>query len=215
VKDHKQRKEPSVNKVSINGLDLAKTIFQVHGVDAAGEAALERRLRRSKVLGFFAEMEPCLIGMEACATAHYWARELTALGHEVRLMPPIYVKPYVQTAEERRGRRGGDLRGGDAALDALRAGEDGGHAGGEDAAHFAAAPGRSAHYTIGRAQFEFPSHEHGRIRPCLVGVCAKNANGGKSNPMQLSRTYRWASVSTNNCSRTCFTLQETAAATVS
>ena len=85
-----------MNKVSINGIDLAKTIFQVHGVDAAGEVALERRLRRNKVLGFFAEMEPCLIGMEACATAHYWARELMALGHEVRLMPPIYVKPYVK-----------------------------------------------------------------------------------------------------------------------
>jgi transposase len=82
-----------VNKVSINGLDLTKTIFQVLGVDAAGELALQRRLRRSKVLGFFAEMEPCLIGMEACATAHYWARELMALGHEVRLMPPIGACP--------------------------------------------------------------------------------------------------------------------------
>ena len=82
-----------MNKVSINGIDLAKTIFQVHGVDGAGEVALERRLRRSKVLGFFAEMEPCLIGMEACATAHYWARELMALGHEVRLMPPIGACP--------------------------------------------------------------------------------------------------------------------------
>jgi transposase len=93
VKDHKQRKEPSVNKVSINGLDLAKTIFQVHGVNDAGEVALERRLRRGKVLDFFAKMEPCLIGMEACATAHDWARELTALGHEVRLMPPICAHP--------------------------------------------------------------------------------------------------------------------------
>jgi transposase len=93
VKDHKQRKEPSVNKVSINGLDLAKTIFQVQGVDDAGEVALERRLRRGKVLDFFAKMEPCLIGMEACATAHDWARERTALGPEVRLMPPICARP--------------------------------------------------------------------------------------------------------------------------
>jgi transposase len=82
-----------VNKVSINGLDLAKTIFQVHGVNDAGEVALERRLRRGKVLDFFAKMEPCLIGMEACATAHDWARERMALGHEVRLMPPIGACP--------------------------------------------------------------------------------------------------------------------------
>jgi transposase len=78
------------------GLDLAKHIFQVHGVDAAGRTVLVKRLRRSDVLHFFARLEPCLIGVEACATAHYWARELSALGHEVRLMQASYIKPYVK-----------------------------------------------------------------------------------------------------------------------
>jgi len=78
------------------GLDLAKTVFQVHGVDAPGAAVLRRRLRRSEVLKFFARLEPCLVGMEACGSAHYWARELMALGHAVKLMPPAYVKPYVK-----------------------------------------------------------------------------------------------------------------------
>jgi transposase len=78
------------------GLDLAKTIFQVHGVDAAGQVAVKKKLRRSEVLSFFRSLPPCLVGMEACATAHHWARELSALGHEVRLMPPSYVKAYVR-----------------------------------------------------------------------------------------------------------------------
>ena len=71
------------------GLDLAKNVFQVHAV-------LRKRLRRSQVLAFFAGLPPCLIGLEACATAHHWARELIALGHETRLMPPSYVKAYVK-----------------------------------------------------------------------------------------------------------------------
>jgi len=78
------------------GLDLAKNIFQVHGVDETGTAVIVKRLRRSQVIAFFAGLPPCLIGMEACATAHHWARELTGLGHEVRLMPPQYVKAYVK-----------------------------------------------------------------------------------------------------------------------
>jgi transposase len=78
------------------GLDLAKHIFQVHGVDSAGKTVLVKRLRRSDVLNFFARLEPCLIGVEACATAHYWARELSVLGHEVRLMQASYIKPYVK-----------------------------------------------------------------------------------------------------------------------
>ena len=78
------------------GIDLAKTVFQVHGVDAAGAAVVKRKLRRGQVLEVFARLDPCLVGMEACAGAHYWARELTALGHEVRIMPPSYVKPYVK-----------------------------------------------------------------------------------------------------------------------
>jgi transposase len=78
------------------GLDLAKNVFQVHGVDGAGAVILRRQLRRAEVLKFFASLPPCLVGMEACASAHHWGRELKALGHEVRLMPPAYVKPYVK-----------------------------------------------------------------------------------------------------------------------
>jgi transposase len=78
------------------GLDLAKNVFQVHGIDEVGNVLVRKRLRRGQVLGFFAGLSRCLVGMEACATAHYWARELMALGHEVRLMPPYYVKAYVK-----------------------------------------------------------------------------------------------------------------------
>ena len=78
------------------GLDLAKSVFQVHGVDAAGKVTVRKKLRRSELLRFFEALSPCLVGVEACATAHYWARELGALGHEVRLMAPSYVKAYVR-----------------------------------------------------------------------------------------------------------------------
>ena len=78
------------------GVDLAKNVFQVHGVDAQGGVIVRRQLRRGQVLAFFSKQRPCLVGMEACATSHYWARELAALGHEVRLMPACYVKPYVK-----------------------------------------------------------------------------------------------------------------------
>src|SRR5580692_7899592 len=78
------------------GLDLAKYVFQVHGIDAEGDVIEKRRLRRGQVLTYFASIPPCLVGMEACATAHFWGRELSKLGHEVRLMPPQYVKPYVK-----------------------------------------------------------------------------------------------------------------------
>jgi transposase len=78
------------------GLDLAKSVFQVHGASADGTAVLRRQLRRGRVLAFFGRPEPCLIGMEACSGARHWARELTALGHEVRLMPAADVKPYVK-----------------------------------------------------------------------------------------------------------------------
>ena len=82
--------------VSIIGVDIAKKVFQVHGVNEAGEATVRRALRRAQVLSFFAKLRPCLVGLEACGTAHYWARELEALGHRVRLMPPAYVKAYVR-----------------------------------------------------------------------------------------------------------------------
>jgi transposase len=86
-----------VTTLTIIGLDIAKSSFQIHGVAACGGTTLRKKLRRGKVLEFFANLPACLIGMEACGGAHYWARELTKLGHEVRLMPPQYVKPYVKT----------------------------------------------------------------------------------------------------------------------
>src|SRR5919199_88785 len=86
-----------MQQVTTIGLDLAKNLFQVHGADAQGRPVLKRKLAREKVLEFFANLPPCLVGLEACAAAHYWARELARLGHEVRLMPPQYVRPYVKT----------------------------------------------------------------------------------------------------------------------
>src|SRR6516165_8178621 len=90
------KREPSVMEVTTIGLDLAKSIFRVHGVDTTGEVVVRRPLRRAQMLPFFARLPSCLVGMEACGTSHYWARELIKLGHEVRLMPPAYVKPYVK-----------------------------------------------------------------------------------------------------------------------
>jgi transposase len=78
------------------GLDIAKSVFQVHGVDADGNVVIRRQLKRRYVLAFFQKLPPCLIGIEACASSHHWSRELEALGHTVRLMPPAYVKPYVK-----------------------------------------------------------------------------------------------------------------------
>jgi transposase len=83
-------------QITTIGLDIAKNMFQVHGIDAAEKVVVRKQLRRSQVLKFFASLPPCLVGMEACATAHYWARELTKLGHEVRLMPAKDVKAYVK-----------------------------------------------------------------------------------------------------------------------
>jgi transposase len=78
------------------GLDEAKSVFQVHGVDAQGKVVVTKRLRRDTVLAFFANLAPCVVGMEACTSAHYWAREIARLGHTVHLMAPQYVKPYVK-----------------------------------------------------------------------------------------------------------------------
>ena len=83
-------------EISTIGLDLAKSVFQVHAIDETGRAVVRKSLRRSQVLPFFSRLRPCLVGMEACGTSHHWAREIAALGHEVRLMPPAYVKPYVK-----------------------------------------------------------------------------------------------------------------------
>ena len=82
--------------VTTIGLDIAKSVFQVHGIDAAGQVVIRRQLKRRYVLAFFQKLPPCLIGIEACASSHHWSRELQALGHTVRLMPPAYVKPYVK-----------------------------------------------------------------------------------------------------------------------
>ena len=83
-------------EISIIGLDLAKSVFQVHAVDEAGKAVVKKALRRSQVVPFFSKLAPCVVGMEACGTSHHWARELADLGHAVKLMPPAYVKPYVK-----------------------------------------------------------------------------------------------------------------------
>lgn len=88
--------------VTTVGLDLAKSIFQIHGIDARGRAVLKRRIRRRGLLAFFEELPACLVGMEACSSAHHWARELVALGHDVRLVPPQYAKPYVKRTSRMR-----------------------------------------------------------------------------------------------------------------
>ena len=85
-----------MGEVSTIGVDIAKSVFQIHGVDADGRVVIRKRVGRAKVIEFFAGLPPCLVGMEACATAHQWARELKKLGHDTRLMPPTYVKAYVK-----------------------------------------------------------------------------------------------------------------------
>lgn len=85
-----------MSEISIIGLDLAKQVFQVHGADERGRCVLRRQLKRAGVLQFFAKLPRCIVAMEACGTAHFWAREIAQLGHEVRLLPPAYVKPYVK-----------------------------------------------------------------------------------------------------------------------
>lgn len=84
-------------KITTVGIDLAKTLFQIHGVDAKGKIALRKQLKRSELLAFFANLPPCLVGMEACSSAHYWARQLNALGHTAKLMAPQFVKAYVKS----------------------------------------------------------------------------------------------------------------------
>jgi transposase len=84
-------KEPSTMDITTLGIDLAKSVFQLHGVDAQGVIVLQKKLRRGAVVKFLSKLEPCLIGIEACATSHYWAREIAALGHDVKMIPPAYV----------------------------------------------------------------------------------------------------------------------------
>ena len=85
-----------MQSITTIGLDIAKSVFQVHGVDVAGQVVIRRQLKRRYLLAFFEKLPPCLVGIEACASSHHWSRELRALGHNVRLMPPAYVKPYVK-----------------------------------------------------------------------------------------------------------------------
>src|SRR5215470_10669618 len=88
--------EATMQAVTTIGLDIAKSVFQLHGVDAHGNVLVRRQFKRRHVLAFFEKLPPCLVGLEACASSHHWSRELQALGHTVRLMPPAYVKPYVK-----------------------------------------------------------------------------------------------------------------------
>ena len=85
-----------VQMVRTIGLDIAKSVFQAHSVDAAGNVLIRRQIKRRYVLAFFQKLPPCVVGIEACATSHHWSRQLQAIGHTVRLMPPAYVKPYVK-----------------------------------------------------------------------------------------------------------------------
>ena len=86
----------NLSSVTTVGLDLAKHVFQVHSVDASGRVVVAKAIRRNKLLEFFASLPPCLVGLEACGSAHHWARELIKLGHDARMMPPAYVKPYIR-----------------------------------------------------------------------------------------------------------------------
>src|SRR6266481_4323549 len=88
--------KPSMKKFIRTGIDLGKTYFQVHGLESEGGQSISRKMKRSKMHEFYSQIEPCRVGMEACGSAHYWARQLTAMGHEVVLIPPAYIKPYVK-----------------------------------------------------------------------------------------------------------------------
>ena len=88
-----------MGEVSTIGLDIAKSVFQVHGVDDSGAIVIRKRISRAKMLEFFGKLSPCLVGIEACPSAHHWGRALTALGHTVRLMPPSYVKAYLKRSK--------------------------------------------------------------------------------------------------------------------
>src|SRR3984957_1161063 len=92
-------RRPSMGEITTIGLDLAKHVFQVHGIDAAGQVVVRRHLRRGELLKFFAKQPPCLVGVEACGTSHHWAREIAAIGHRLKMMPPSYLKPYDKPAK--------------------------------------------------------------------------------------------------------------------
>jgi len=118
------------------GLDIANDVCRVHGVDANGTVFIRKRLRRPDILRFFASLPPCLVGIEACSTSHHWARELIRLGHDVRLTPARYIKPYVQRGKSD-ARCRSDLRSCQSPDDAVRNNQDDRAAGRADAAPLA------------------------------------------------------------------------------
>ena len=122
-----------MGEVSTIGLDIAKSVFQVHGVDLAGSVVIRKRVSRAKMLEYFGGLPRCLVGIEACPSAHHWGRELQALGHQVRLTAEL-CEGLSQTQQERRERCGSYLRGGDATFDAVRPDQDEGAADCLDAA---------------------------------------------------------------------------------
>src|SRR5580693_5389914 len=99
---HMRSEGAPMSSVTTVGLDLAKHVFQVHAIGAFGRVIVAKALRRKDVLAFFAQLPECLVGMEACGSAHHWARELIKLGHDARMMPPAYVKPYVRRQKKTR-----------------------------------------------------------------------------------------------------------------
>ena len=125
-----------MTKIIRIGVDTSKSIFVLHGVDSAEGPVLRRKLRRGQFLEFFAKLEATKIGLEACGASHHWARELQKFGHQVVLLPPQYVKPYVKRNKNDAG-CGGDLRGDESADDAVCAGEDGRAASGAHAGRHA------------------------------------------------------------------------------
>jgi hypothetical protein len=137
------------SSVTTVGLDLAKHVFQVHGVDASGRVVVAKAIRRNKLLEFFALLPPCLVGLEACGSAHHWARELVKLGHDARMMPPAYVKPYIR--RQKNDASGSDLRGGDEAFDAICRRAVAGEPGGVDASQDTGDVGLATHAAAQRA----------------------------------------------------------------
>ena len=113
-----------MTKISMIGLDLAKNVFQVHGIDEFGNVVLRKQLRRSQVEAFFGKLPPVIVGIEACGSAHYWGRVLEKLGHEVRMMSPGLCEGLLEAQQDRRARRGSDLRGDEPTDDAVRASEE-------------------------------------------------------------------------------------------
>src|SRR3954471_5313203 len=134
-----------MGEVSTIGLDIAKSVFQVHGVDVAGAVVIRKRISRAKVLEYFGELPPCLVGIEACPSAHHWGRELQALGHQVRLVPPSYVKAYLKRSKNDANDAAAICEAVDATFDAVRPGQDEGAAGRLDAASDPTITGAAAH----------------------------------------------------------------------